>query len=461
MSTPQAPTTKRPLIIVITALMLFSMFFGAGNLIFPPMLGAEAGENFVPAILGFLGTGVLLPVLAIIAIALSGNNVRDLAKRAGWLFGLVFPILAYLSIGAFYALPRTGAVSYSTAIQPVLGTEGILASGIFNFIFFAVAFALAYNPNSIVNNLGRILTPILLVLLVVLVVLAVTSFSGTPGDPVEKYAGNPFPSGLVEGYLTMDSIAALAFGIIVISSLRYKGVPEGGRLVRGTIWSGLLAGVLLAVIYVALGYIGQVIPDPGQYEDGSALLADAALLAMGQPGQIVFGLIVLLACLTTAVGLIASTSEFFNTLLPTISYKVWAVVFSLMSFGLATLGLDTVLAIAAPVVGFLYPAAITLIAVTLLQPALRRRVHFHWTYRVAIWVAVVWSALMTFNGLGWGSEVIEPVISWSPMHTVEMGWVLPTLIGLVIGLIIDFARPTPAPTDDPLARLRSRQQVEA
>ena len=140
------------------------------------------------------------------------------------------------------------------------------------------------------------------------------------------------------------------------------------------------------------------------------LLDDAALLAMGQPGQIVFGLIVLLACLTTAVGLIASTSEFFNTLLPTISYKVWAVVFSLMSFGLATLGLDTVLAIAAPVVGFLYPAAITLIAVTLLQPALRRRVHFHWTYRVAIWVAVVWSALMTFNGLGWGSEVIEPVI---------------------------------------------------
>lgn len=461
MSTPQAPTTKRPLIIVITALMLFSMFFGAGNLIFPPMLGAEAGENFVPAILGFLGTGVLLPVLAIIAIALSGNNVRDLAKRAGWLFGLVFPILAYLSIGAFYALPRTGAVSYSTAIQPVLGTEGILASGIFNFIFFAVAFALAYNPNSIVNNLGRILTPILLVLLVVLVVLAVTSFSGTPGDPVEKYAGNPFPSGLVEGYLTMDSIAALAFGIIVISSLRYKGVPEGGRLVRGTIWSGLLAGVLLAVIYVALGYIGQVIPDPGQYEDGSALLADAALLAMGQPGQIVFGLIVLLACLTTAVGLIASTSEFFNTLLPTISYKVWAVVFSLMSFGLATLGLDTVLAIAAPVVGFLYPAAITLIAVTLLQPALRRRVHFHWTYRVAIWVAVVWSALMTFNGLGWGSEVIEPLISWSPMHTVEMGWVLPTLIGLVIGLVIDFARPTPAPTDDPLTRPRSRQQVEA
>lgn len=448
MSTTQAPKKNHTMLIIFTALMLFSMFFGAGNLIFPPMLGAEAGENFVPAILGFLGTGVLLPVLAVIAIALSGNNVRDLARRGGWLFGLVFPVLAYLSIGAFYALPRTGAVSYSTAIQPVLGTDGIFASGIFNLIFFGVAFALAYNPNSIVNNLGKYLTPILLVLLVLLVSLAVFTFNGTPGAPVEKYAADPFPTGLVEGYLTMDSIAALAFGIIVISSLRYKGMPEGKPLVRGTIWAGAIAGGLLAVIYIGLGFIGQIIPNPGQYEDGAGLLADAALLVMGGPGQILFGLIVLLACLTTAVGLIASTSEFFETLLPGISYKVWAIIFSLMSFALATLGLDTVLAIAAPVIGFLYPSAITLIAVSLLQPLMRRMVYFHWTYRVSIWVAVVWAALMTFNGLGWGSSFIEPLIAWSPMHTVEMGWVLPTVIGLVIGLIIDFVRPTTPPAEN-------------
>lgn len=448
MSTTQAPKKSYMMLIIFTALMLFSMFFGAGNLIFPPMLGAEAGENFIPAMLGFLGTGVLLPVLAVIAIALSGNNVRDLARRAGWLFGLVFPILAYLSIGAFYALPRTGAVSYSTAIQPVLGTEGILASGIFNFIFFGVAFALAYNPNSIVNNLGKFLTPVLLVLLVLLVTLALVNFDGTPGAPTEKYADVPFPTGLIEGYLTMDSIAALAFGIIVISSLRYKGMPEGRPLVRGTIWAGAIAGGLLAVIYVGLGFVGQIIPDPGQYADGAGLLADAAFLVMGGPGQLIFGLIVLLACLTTAVGLIASTSEFFETILPGIEYKVWAVIFSLMSFGLATLGLDTVLAIAAPVIGFLYPSAITLIAVSLLHPIVRRVVHLHWTYRVAIWVAVVWAALMTFNSLGWGSQLIEPMISWAPMHTVEMGWVLPTVVGLIIGLIIDVVRPTTPPNDD-------------
>lgn len=451
MSDTKASAKTGPWLIIITAMMLFSMFFGAGNLIFPPMLGAQAGESFLPAMLGFLGTGVLLPVIAIIAIAISGNNVRDLARRGGWLFGMVFPILAYLSIGAFYALPRTGAVSYSTAIQPMLETEGILASGIFNLVFFGFAFALAYNPNAIVNNLGKILTPVLLVLLIILVALALLEFSGAPGAPDEKFATAPFPTGLVEGYLTMDSIAALAFGIVVISALRYKGVPEGAKLVRGTIWAGVIAGVLLAVIYIGLGLIGQVIDNPTQYADGAGLLADAALLTMGTPGQIVFGLIVLLACLTTAVGLIAATSEFFETLLPGISYRVWAVIFSLMSFGLATMGLDTVLSVAAPVIGFIYPAAITLIIVTLIEPLFRGRIFFYWTFRVSIWVAVIWSALMTFNSLGWGATVIEPIIAWAPMHDVEMGWVLPTVAGFLIGVVLDVVKPTPAPTPAQIA----------
>ncbi|MGP6172679.1 branched-chain amino acid transport system II carrier protein [Corynebacterium sp. A21] len=432
------------MLLAITAMMLFSMFFGAGNLIFPPALGAQAGENFLPAILGFLGTGVLLPVLAIIAVALSGTDVRDMARRAGPVFGIAFPVLAYLSIGAFYALPRTGAVSYSTAIQPVLDTEGILASGIFNFIFFGIALALAYNPNAIVNNLGKFLTPVLLVLLVALVTLSVIKFDGTPGAPTEKWAEAPFPTGLIEGYLTMDSIAGLAFGIIVISALKYKGVPEGKPLVKATIWAGIIAGVLLAIIYLGLGVIGQIIPDAAQYPDGAALLADAALQLMGGPGQILFGLIVLLACLTTAVGLIAATSEFFETILPGVHYKVWAIVFALGSFALATLGLDTVLAIAAPVIGFLYPSAITLIFLSLIQPMVARKLHFHWTFLLGVWVAVAWAALMTFNSLGWGASLIDPLISWSPLHAVDMGWVLPTVIASLIGVLIDVAKPTPA-----------------
>lgn len=432
------------MLVVATALMLFSMFFGAGNLIFPPMLGIEAGESFWPAILGFLGTGVLLPVLAIIAIALSGNNLRDLASRGGWVFGLVFPILAYLSIGAFYALPRTGAVSYETAIQPLTGWDGMVYSGVFNFIFFGVALALAWNPNQIVATLGKFLTPILLILLVVLVVLSMVQFDGQPGAPVEKY-DSPAAAGLLEGYLTMDAIAGLAFGIVVISALRYRGMPEGRPLVGGTIWAGLGAGALLAVIYLGLGFIGQVIPDPTQYDNGAGILASAAEMTMGTPGQVIFGLIVLLACLTTAVGLIAATSEFFNLLTPGIGYRVWAVIFALMSFGLATMGLDTVLAVAAPIIGFIYPPAITLIVVTLLEPLFRGRPFFYWTFRLPIWVAVIWSALNTLVDLDWGAGVVEPLVGWAPMQDLSLGWVLPTLVALVIGLVIDFVQPHPAP----------------
>lgn len=434
--------------IVATALMLFSMFFGAGNLIFPPMIGVEAGTSFLPAILGFLGTGVLLPVLAVIAISLSGNNVRDLARRGGVIFGICFPILAYLSIGAFYALPRTGAVSFETAITPLTGWDSLLASAVFNILFFGVALALSWNPNKIVDTLGRFLTPILAILLAILITLSVATMNGQPADPTEKFETAPFATGLLEGYLTMDSIAALAFSIVVISTLRYKGVPEGAPLVKGTILAGLGAGLLLAAIYLGLGVIGQVIEDGSQYENGAPLLADAALQTMGQPGQIVFALIVLLACLTTAVGLITSTSEFFNTIFPGVSYKAWAIIFTVASILMATQGLNTVMTVAAPVITFLYPPAITLIFVALIEPLFRKNVYFYWAYRLPIWVAVIWSAITVFISLGWGADLLTPIVGWAPMQDLSLGWVLPVVVAFVIGLVVDFMQKREAPADD-------------
>lgn len=156
MATPVASRTSKPgATIVIASLMLFSMFFGAGNLIFPPMVGVSAGTNFWPAVLGFLAAGVLLPVLAIVAVSISGRSVRDLSSNGGALFGLVFSVMAYLAIGAFYALPRTGAVSMETAITPLLGWEGTMANGIFNVVFFLIALALSWKPNSIIDTLGN------------------------------------------------------------------------------------------------------------------------------------------------------------------------------------------------------------------------------------------------------------------------------------------------------------------
>ncbi|SDL87671.1 branched-chain amino acid:cation transporter, LIVCS family [Corynebacterium mycetoides] len=435
-SKPQGSTTA----IVITALALFSMFFGAGNLIFPPMLAVQAGDNFWPAILGFLGTGALLPVLAVIAIALSGANVRDLAQRAGTVFGVVFPVLAYLSIGAFYALPRTGAVSMETAITPLFGVDGLFASAVFNIIFFGIALALSWNPNTIMEKLGKFLTPALVILLVLMIAVSLAKWNADPATPTEDFAEGPFTAGLLEGYLTMDSIAALAFSIVVISTLRYKGFPEGAPVVRGTILAGVGAGVMLALIYLGLGTIGRVIPSPEQYDNGAGLLADAANLTLGGAGQIIFSLVVLLACMTTAVGLITATAEYFAAEF-TGSYKTWAIVFSIMSTVIATQGLEFVMAIAAPVIGFLYPPAIALIFVTLVEPLFRSRTRFTWAFFLPIWVAVIWSAIETSISLGWGAGALTPLVSWAPLQEAGLGWAVPVLAAFIVGLIVDLARP--------------------
>lgn len=399
--------------------MLFSMFFGAGNLIFPPMLGQESGSSYLPAILGFLSTGVLLPVIAIIAVVVSGNDVRDMARRGGRVFGLAFPVLAYLSIGAFYALPRTGAVSYSTAV----GEDSVLYSGIFNLVFFGVALALSWDPNGVVNKLGRWLTPALLVLILLLVVLSLGMLTGTPGEPRGDYATQAVGAGLFEGYMTMDSIAALAFGIVVISAFRYQKVE---KIRTATVYAALIAGALLAAVYLGLGAVGRIAG--GNHADGTEVLNYAAEFTMGAPGRIVFTLIVVLACMTTAVGLITATSEFFSSLLPGIRYHVWAVVFALISFAVATLGLDMVLSIAAPIITFIYPSAITLVALTLLEPLTFR---FRHTFLLGIWTAVVWAFFMSVPSL-------VTFIDWTPLHDMQLGWVMPVAVMSALGMVADW-----------------------
>lgn len=429
--------------IIVTALALFSMFFGAGNLIFPPMLAVEAGDSFWPALIGFLLTGSLLPVLAVIAIALSGSNLRDLAQRAGSAFGVIFPVLAYLSIGAFYALPRTGAVSFETAVTPLFGFESLAASGIFNVVFFSIALALSWNPTTIMEKLGKFLTPTLLVLLVVMIAVAAFRWTAEPATPNAPFDDGPLTAGLLEGYLTMDSIAALAFSIVVISTLRNRGFNEGKELVGGTITAGVGAGIMLALVYVGLGLIGRVMPGAADFDNGAALLAEAANLTMGGAGQVVFSAIVLLACLTTAVGLITATAEYFTEQFPG-SYHVWAVVFAVASMVMATQGLEFVMAIAAPVIGFLYPPAITLIVLTLIEPAFRARTRFSWAFFLPLWTAVVWSAVETFISLEWGADALTPLVQWAPLFEDGLGWVVPVVVAFVIGLVVDFVRPKPA-----------------
>lgn len=435
----------------VAMLMLFSMFFGAGNLIFPPILGASSGDGFSPAISGFLITGVALPVITVIAVAITGKDVQELAARGGKIFGLAFPVAVYLALGAAYALPRTAVVSYSSAVTPVTGFDGPVSSAIFAVIFFSIALALAFDPTGIVDRLGKYLTPALLVLLTVLIVLSVTGLKGEPPAASGDYADNPLAAGLIEGYMTMDSLAAMAFGIVVLNSLRQKGVSYGPSLVRGVATSAIGAGVVLIAVYVGLGLVGQIFPGSENYTDGAALLSDAARSTMGFPGVILFGGIVLLACLTTAAGLIGATCEFFHKIIPSVSYRTWAVFFAAASVVVSTLGLDVVLSIAAPIIGFLYPIAITLVAITIIEPLLGRKLH--WAFRISLTVVTVWAALMTAEDMG---ADVSPLIGWSPGHDLQLGWMIPTAVAIVVGIIVDFVvRP------DRAVPIGGEQQIEA
>ena len=216
----------------------------------------------------------------------------------------------------------------------------------------------------------------------------------------------------------------------------------GGLADREVDLGGVEIGKAAVEARLGLGGIGRVIPNPGQYDNGAGLLADAANLTMGKPGQVIFSLVVLLACLTTAVGLITATGEYFSENFAG-PYKVWAVIFTATSIIFATQGLEFVMSIAAPVIGFLYPPAITLIFVTLIEPAFRSRTRFTWAMSVPIWVATIWSAIETCIAQGWFADALSNVVDWAPLAEDGLGWVVPALVAFVIGLIIDFANPKP------------------
>ena len=432
-------------------LLLFAVFFGAGNLIFPPMLGIESGENFTPAIIGFILTGVLLPTITIIAVAISGAGVRQLASRAGAVFGLVFSIAAYLSIGSFYAMPRAAAIGYELGLESTFGLSGQMWRLVTTAIFFAVAFAIVLFPGKVADTLGKYLTPLLLVLIAILAVLSFMKLNGEPAAATGEYASSPLTAGILEGYFTMDSIAAMAFAIIVVSSFNAHGIKERKTVVKYSSISAVLAGFFLLIVYLALGVMGTKMPDKGQYSDGAAVLSQASKLSLGTAGDMVFSGVVLLACLTTAIGLIAASASFFHELVPAISYRWWSVVFTLIGFTVANLGLEKILSFSGPIIGLIYPPAIALIAVTFTQLAVRGR-PIPLTYRAAVAVALVFSIIDLLSDLlGETMDGITDALSVIPLYPEGLGWVLPTIIVGAIALVIDLSRKDPGHETDALA----------
>ena len=431
--------------LITVATMLFGLFFGAGNLIFPASMGQLAGSNLWWASAGFLITGVGLPLLGVAALGISREEgLLELSSRVGKGYGLFFTCLLYLTIGPFFAIPRCATVSYTVGIQQLLPQGGAAALAVFSLLFFGAVLFFSLRPGEILTWVGKVLTPLFLCFLAVLVLRALSAPMASVADipPAGSYRDAAFSTGLLEGYNTMDALASLAFGIIVVNAIRSLGVREPGAVARDTVRAGVFSSLLMAVIYLLVTVVGA--QSRGQLEisaNGGEALAQIAGHYFGSAGAVILAATVTIACLKTAVGLVTSCSETFVKIFPGgPSYRVWAVTFSLVSFLIANLGLNTILAYSTPVLMFLYPLSIVLILLTLggrlfgNHPAVLR-----WTIGCTM-VAAVFDLLRTLPTQAQAALHLEPVVAlaetWLPLCKQGFGWVCPAVLGLVIGLAL-------------------------
>lgn len=423
--------------ILFLGFMLFSLFFGAGNLIFPPFLGMESGDFFLPAITGFIITAVFLPFLAVLSVSLSNNGLLEIGERVNPVFGLIFSIIVYLSIGALYGIPRAASVAYELGFVQVFQVESSLTLFLFTVVFFALTYYLAMDSKKMIDYIGQILTPALLIVLAILFVQAFMTlqYSGMPAT--EKFQSSPFLAGFLEGYFTMDAIAALAFGIVIINGLRSQGVKEKRDLVRGTVYAGIISSISLAAVYVSLGWIGRVLPYEGAVENGAEILVMASQLLFTNSGHLLFASIVLLACLTTCVGLANACASFFNELFPAVSFKQFTLLFVVLGLLITNLGLNTILAIATPLLVFIYPFAIVLILLAILQPFIGES---HKMYLFSMIVTAVFAVHSVLDALNLEIVAFNKVLSVFPLYANGLGWVVPTLLVAVLGYVWDLAQ---------------------
>lgn len=426
---------------LVIGVMLFALFFGAGNLIFPASLGQNAGTAVVFAIIGFLITGIGLPFLGTLAMGFSNSrSLQDLSSKVHPVYGIAFTVALYLTIGPFFALPRTGAVAYEIGIMPFIddafATTGLL---IFTILFFGITLWLSLNPTKIVDRIGKYLAPIIIIGLSILILTAVFNPIGTFTAPVGSYVDNAFMTGFTEGYNTMDALASLVFGIIVIQSIRRFGVTSTKGILKVTAKSGGIAVLFLGLIYAGVAYLGATTTEQfGLFDNGGPVLSTAANYYFGATGLAILAVVILAACLTTAIGLTTATAEYFNSLIPSISYKAFVVIFIIMTTVFANFGLSSIITYSIPVLLLLYPLAITLILLTFAAPLFG---HKQWVFVAVTAVTFLISIIDGLKGFygeaapAWLASIVDIYNQILPLYSLGLGWLIPFIVIVGIGIV--------------------------
>ena len=432
---------------VYVASMLFGLFFGAGNLIFPTAVGQLAGRNMWSAILGLLITGVGLPLLGVAALGLSrSDGLFSLSSKVNRPYAYFFTCALYLTIGPFFAIPRCATVSFTVGLEQILPQNGNMKLYLllFTLAFFIAALLFSLRPGKILTWVGRIINPLFLVFLAVLVVTALVKPVAAVSSvaPEGAYASSAFSAGFLDGYNTMDALASLAFGVIVVGVIRDLGIKHDADVAGNTVRAGVFSCVFMGLIYLAMTIIGA--QSRGAFAvsaNGGIALADIAGYYFGTAGQVILAVTVTLACLKTAIGLVTSCAEIFRVLFPkSMSYKAWAIVFSVVSLLITNVGLTQIIEYSVPVLMFLYPLTITLMLLSLFGH------FFDYDKRVFVSVTAFTLAAAVLDllaALPDGARAFLHVNGFVafckeslPLFGIGLFWLIPAVAGLVLGFIL-------------------------
>lgn len=427
-------TTLKPLDLLALGFMTFALFLGAGNVIFPPSAGLAAGDQMGLTSLGFLLTAVGLPLLTVVALARVGGGLDTLTAPLGRTAGLALAVLVYLAIGPLFATPRTAVVSYEMGVAPFTGSDW-KALLIYTLVYFLLVVGLALNPGRLIDRVGKFITPLLLLCLIVLGCAALLMPAGEQSLASGAYRSSPMIQGFLQGYLTMDTLGALVYGIVITTAIRDRAVSNEALVTRYTVIAGVVAAIGLSLVYLALFHLGSTSGSlVAEGANGGQILAAYVQYRFGTFGSLLLALVIILACMTTAVGLLTACGEFFSRWLP-VSYASVVWVFALFSLGVANQGLDNLIQVSVPVLVGLYPLAIVLVCLGLLCGNWARPGNI---MRPVMLVTLVFGvvdglkAAGLITSAGWLDRL--------PLAQDGLGWLVPVLVALVLAILAEQLR---------------------
>lgn len=407
---------------LVIGFALFSMFFGAGNLIFPPFLGLISGESWFSSMLGFLITGVGLPFLAIYALTKTNGSIYEFAGKVSKPFSMIFNSALILAIGPLLAMPRTGATTFEMGVKPFFPNFN---PWIFSLIFFGLTLFFAIKPSKMLDRLGKFLTPVILLILAAIIIKGI--FAPFGGINEEVVLNNPFSKGFLEGYQTMDTLAGIIFGAVMIDLIKNKGY-EGKEHTSMLFKSSVVAAIGLAVVYAGLIFLGARTSSLYALDiERTLLLGNVAKLTLGESGKLLLGLLVAFACLTTSVGLAATVGNYFSKH-TSLKYEHIVVATCAFSALFAVAGVGMIVKLSVPVLVFVFPIAITLIVLNVFSDKLKVR----GTFVGGVLGASIVSGIEALGVMGVKVGVLDKFYSVLPLSSAGYAWVLPAILGAVL-----------------------------